>query len=618
MDSSETDSVSSWPAGNVQLVFNDGKFSLLNTVVQAQGSQDTSNDMGGTSVVEAGQALGGVSQDIQDVGDPLLAALNAMGSLKARVFDSHNHNVQTELLKLVEKANGSGEEANVAKMFLAAVAQNGTIKPLLTRALASTMGGAPWVKGKKGMASAANAAKTLLALSDGETPLLKHDDCKAIRRQCDNHDVFSNKDAPIFGATQSLSIEQRVQLGDCFGKYPRDVYEKRREYSELKEKIEILKRKIADFSCGKKDMLELYDDFKISLESDIEKNGFNIPQGFERPLTVPIIPEGAISKQETEHAADDKEFWDAWDKFKNDPDDATLTVDDCRLCLEHQEALALTNLRRTAKAATNINRFLDAWDKFQVDNNDSNLTVDDHRLCASLREAQGLFGGNNETVASSEEKTKALEDELNSRDPNLTRRYSLAEEDSSRRDFMAGKPNATLGDCWNAITSSDERFEMLGDYDARTTFIKRGEAQLDQVKRECERLCRPDTFPPEEGTQLAEQLKTLAMEHRQDNQKLIALASFLNGLGYSLDEVSQGRTGNPLSLISETMQLLLAKTVLSVSPGHESDLPESRIDLGQSIKNAEKFLHDHSDIAQTTADQIREILAIAREVKTNG
>lgn len=68
-------------------------------------------------------------------------------------------------------------------------------------------------------------------------------------------------------------------------------------------------------------------------------------------------------------------------------------------------------------------------------------------------------------------------------------------------------------------------------------------------------------------------------------------------------------------------QYLLSATVRNLLPGR-NDVPAfdgEGQDLGQNIKDAEKYLSDHiDDIDTTAAAQIRQMIAIAKEVNAGG
>jgi hypothetical protein len=527
--------VSSWSAGNVQLVSEGRRFSFRTG--QAQGNQGTSSAMGSVPAVEVPRQAQGASahdlsiQNATTTGGPLLAALNAMGSLKVRVFDSHNHGVQTEILRLVEMANGNDEYANEAKEILVALAQNETTKPLLIKSLASTIGGAPWIakSSESGMASAADAAKAFLALTDGENPPLSHDDCKGIFGQLNKHKVFSTKGAPIWEATQSLSIEERTQLGDCFGDFPRSVYGKSREYSKLSVDLKFLEGRIGDFSRENGDLSRLNDSFRI-FNVDLAGSGFSIPKNLNTNSPRADFSESLVES-----------------------------------------------------ARANVNAFIETWSKFRENSQD--LEPEDRALCEAFQKAQGQFGGEQKTLNSLKREISALKKELEYTGLNFSQRDVLSGEFQLRRDLMAGKPNATLEDCWNAaVDYQGSEIETLGYYDEWTSIIDKQIAQFEQMKTKYLELHESqEPFSFENGIQLAKQMRDLAVSLEQCRQKLdpiiIAFAE-LGGVPNGA-HIESKVSNNPLFSISNMVKNLLKKMVDNLLPGHK-------------IKDIEKYLEEHT------------------------
>ena len=549
-------------------------------VTQGRGHQGTSGAMGSTSATERGipitlpegRNLADTLVNINQIGAPLLNAIGVMGSLKVRMLDSHNHGVQTEILKLVRIASSDGPDAETARIVLKGISQDPRLKLLLTRALASVMGDAPWIQdartksgsGESGMASAADAAKVLLALTDGKNPSLTHDDCMKALQQFSNHKVLLFEESPFWEGIRSLSITQREQLGDCFGQYSRADYVKRREYFKVSDAYKILNDGIDGFLAERDTLKELCKAFSL-FGIKFEKNGFNIPQNFEIPSSI----EGINSELVDKHRA-------------------------------------------------SVSAFREAWRKFQINPEDTSLKPEEKELCQAFQEAQKQFGGEQGTLESLEEKRETLKGELLRIGRCLSQRDPLsAEESSLRRSLMAGKPNATPADCWNAITSfSGSEFQVLGNYDAWLAVVKEQERHIAQANMETERLRNPEnTFNFQEGIQLAGQLKELKVWY-EDDAKVQAFKTLQNGIFVLLGDVPEEtilRDG-VVTLARDNMRILLHTAVHSLLPGR-TDIPAfAGEDLGQNIKAVEKFLNTHQGIDTTIADQIREMLAFAKEI----
>jgi hypothetical protein len=515
---------------------------------------------------------------LNTVGQGLFAAVQAMGSLKVRVHDSHNHGVQAEILKLVHLASGEGDDAGAARTILKCISQNETTKPLLIRSLASTIGGAPWVQdarnksgsGESGMANASDAAKTFLALTDGENPPLTHDECRKIHQQLDNYQGFSTEEAPIWEGIQSLSITQRKQLGDCFRKYPRDVYVKRQEYFELPGKIEVLKNAPINFSRENKDLDQLCNNFYL-FGISLRGNGFDIPENFSILLPLPHL-----------------------DGYSQD------------------EVVAM---------ARDINAFKVAWGRFQANHDDPALLTKEKDLCQKFQEARKLFDSNKEIIRSLEEKQNILKRKLSQIDTKLPQRGPISEEILLRRSLMAGKSDATLKDCWNAITNfPGSEFRELGNYDTWMATVESQNSRLGDAELKCENLTSDQSgaFTFEEGMESAGQLRELANWCRDGKQVEVYEKLIHDGIFTELGGIpDETRPRIPFSKIGMITQHLLYATVRNLLP-RRTDIPafdREGQDLGQNVKDVEKYLSDHiDDIDSTIVDQLQQMLAIAKEI----
>jgi hypothetical protein len=237
------------------------------------------------SQVRGGQGLGDDAEEslrelLDEVEEKLSAATEAMGTLKARVFDSHNHAVQAEFLKLVQMASESGRRAEAAWTILRNLLQNSPQKPLFVRALASAMGGAKWISKRIStdpVKLSNRAIQILLKFSKGGAPL-SHEDCAEISRQLRNNKVFINGQSPFWAAVRSLTPLEREQLPDCFGPYPRSVYEKIREYNRIKDRQHQLYNQIHQHVKKNRELGNLIYNLRCSSGVDLERNGFTIPE----------------------------------------------------------------------------------------------------------------------------------------------------------------------------------------------------------------------------------------------------------------------------------------------------------------------------------------------------
>jgi hypothetical protein len=351
---------------------------------------------------------------------------------------------------------------------------------------------------------------------------------------------------------KSLNIEERQQLGDCFGQYSRGVYAKRMEYFKVSDACKILNEEIKDFLTGHNSLKRLCDAFNL-LDIKLRENGFNIPQNFEIPSSIKGI-----------------------------------------------------NQKLVDKARASVSAFRDAWKKFQTNPEDPSLESEEKALCQAFQEAQQQFGGEQKTLGSLKEKRETLEGELSQINRNLIRKDPPSKEEASlRRSFMAGKPNATPKDCWNAITSfSASKFQVLGNYDTWLTVVHEQKEHIEQAIMKHAGLCElGNTFNFEEGMQLAKQLKELKnwYEDGKEAQAFNALQYTFVPLGDVPDETLL-RDG-VVTLARDRMQALLYTAVNSLLPG-QTDIPAfdgEGQDLGRNIKDVEKFLNAHSDIDPAAA-----------------
>jgi hypothetical protein len=550
-------------------------------IAQAQGQQRLGGTMGSTGAMSSGAISITFPRDTwkgmrketgtqiaaycNQVAASLFTAIQAMGSLKTRAFDSHNHEVQARLLKLVQMASGEGNDAAAALTILQCITQDPKLKPLLTRALASAMGGAPWIQkdaSRHGLDNqeglSAPAIQAFLKLSERED-ILSHDDCIKIRQQLSNHQVFSNDKSPLWQGIQSLPIKEREQLGDCFGEHPRSVYEKSRELIDLRRKhLELDARASSSHLKQNPSLRILVDHFKY-FNVNLRRNGFTIPENlsFGPPRNGP--PEKAAS----------------------------------------------------AQAA--IEEFLPVWQKFQVDPNDSSLTTKQLTLCRAVQEAHELSIDGEETVDSLDKRIGDLDKQL------PQPRYlhsSLVEfpdkEAAFRRTLMAGKPSATAQDCWDIIISQDKRFQELGTYEEYGKNRSKESALLNALDQQYRALDNQKPFDVflNSAANIVGEFKQF-IDYAQYVRTFDSLeADIFRQLGNIPDD-HRSNPGLP-SRVDSMAQSILEKINNRLYQGQE---PPKDMSPRRSI---EQYFKDHPDMDPTQKAQIQEILRIAAKLKIEG
>jgi hypothetical protein len=457
------------------------------------------------------------------------------------------------------------EDTEAARIILKeCIAQNPKFKPLLTRALASAMGGAPWIQKdaqKFGLSTPENfsvpAIQAFLKLSE-QGDILSHDDCMAIKRQFDNHQVFSRKNSPLLRATQSLPIAQREQLGDCFGQHPRSVYEKSREYLALKKSLHRDSKAtstscIRSFSSQKTrtnpegGYLHQLNKLFRKLDIDLIKTGCAIPEGWQTPRNSQGSTEklGAIRSQIEE----------------------LLTDQFVREYLQQAQELFGKDREKMEKILT-LQRELEAY-AIPQDN-----------------------GGTQRLDLISDTKPPLLETKL-------------------RRDLMAGKPNASIRDCWD--TAVPARWPSVGTYEQ---WKARG-LRIEQIKEEM----RADLA--KQDNSLADFLAIAKKTVEFHNTSLEASnlteemegSDFFHRLGEFQEEdyiVSDG--GNGLASSENNMHYILMQVIPKIT---DENLK------GKSLSSLIRLLEDKlkSHLSSSSSDDIQhlnEILAIAKELKLEG
>jgi hypothetical protein len=519
---------------------------------------------------------------LSEVDEKLSAAIKAMDSLRVRVFDSHNHAVQIELLKLIQAASGRGNGAAAMLIILEGLFKDTTQKKLLLRAIASAMGGAKWISRhvfSDPVALSTGAIRAFLKLSKRES-LLNHEDCAQILRQLRNNKVFVNAQSPFWAAVQSLSIAEREQLGDCFGDLPRSVYEKSREYINLQKKKDELSRK-RDYCLRQNPTLgKLKADFECLGHNTLGHNtlcdnGFDVSTSFD-----------AIHSQEMQ-----------------------------------------SNLRGAVAARDRIEEFMTAWQKFQDNPNDPSLSDEQRTLCRVIQEAQRLTTDGGDTINSLKQKGRDMEREFPSGCPYLTNLTSRTpfppKEIALRRVLMVGKPGATIRECWNVIIFQDRRFRELGTYERWTKYISDHHKLAQDLWIRLQTLDNQQDFSCflNEATDLANQCDRFC----DFFQKEITADSFFTDkevtfhqLGGMPDEctpcynVNARQAQNLESILNTMTQTLLKKINHRL---YSSQEPPKNVKPRQNI---ESHLANHPDMDPTQKEQIEEILRIAAKLKIEG
>jgi hypothetical protein len=470
-------------------------------VSQVSGWEDLGDD---TEALE-----GSLRDKINEAEGSLSAAIQAMKTLKVRVFDSHHHAVQIEYLKLIQETSLKTSDhrteqnrAEAALIILKRLCNDLSRKPLFIKALASTMGGAKWISKRAFNDPASlsvNAIRVLLILSRKESSL-NHGDRMGILQQLRHNKVLANTQSLFWAAVRSLTIQERIQLGDCFGTQPRSNYEDRREYFRLQRESRKLRK-------------------QITLSR--EKNG---PPGDQ---------EGHIAR---------------WEATKRE--------------LENQ-IVALREKRPSA--------YPFYYEQEPV-------------YCRKPADFLKHY--------------KRLE-------------VFPPEEAALRRDILAGKPNASIADCWNAVIFKEDRFRPLGTHEAFTNELKEYREKYVALKLWFDST--PSTlhkFLPH-----ALQVATRCEEYSQLFPKIILVDSLVEETYHQLGTQPRAACYDPkddyqIWVVLEIMQNLIQRIDGYLHP--EQKLPDGIF----RRQRAQKHLDVPPDMDPTQRRQIEEILRIAARMET--
>jgi hypothetical protein len=522
----------------------------------------------GTSQVSDEEDFGEDAES-EDINSPALdeirrnlsAALKAKGSLKSFVQDFNNHTVQADYLKLIQIISDSKSkriDVEEAQGILENSYWDPTQKVLLTRAIASAMGGAKWIsKHIPGdpVALSTSAIRTFLELSERED-ILNYSDRMKIYRQLQNNKVFTNARSPFWTAARSLTIRERMQLGDCFGPQSRADYEDKRKYFRLQMEKRKLQQQI-ETHCNKDVLLnQLAWCLRRRCNVDLAKNGPIIPEDFSASLP----QEGWIHN-------------------------------------------AVREVLPVCKSLSNSPSFKETSDY-------QNLTAEGRALCEAFTNTQRLY------LAKWRDLNRQITD-LWQEHPSVGfwRLYENGEvfhpkEAALRRNILAGKLNATIEDCWDAITSQKSRFQELGTYKQFINMLEEYKILFNGL------LAQYKFLPAIKQDSLWLGAVARLFNHCERFSDLFQKFSLLN----SLQEETLCQLGSPaevyrqkgttINMMLEIMQNLLVQINQRLYSKQEQ--PKG-VTLRQSI---EKYLKDHPGLDATQKAQIQEILRISAKIKT--
>lgn len=380
-----------------------------------------------------------------------------------------------------------------------------------------------------------------------------------IKKQLDNHKVFSNERAPFFVGVQTLSVKEREQLGDCFGDLPRSVYEKARKHSQLGQKLISLEGKMNALYKQHPDLKELKRVFSL-FDFNLHKNGFSIPQSLDTSLS------GRGLAKEKDQVV--------------------------------------------------VREFLDSWQKFQANSNDLSLTSKQLALCKAVQEAQKLSSDEGATINSLNQQIENLGKELPPQCPYLTDINSdfPSEETTLRRTLMAGKPGATIADCWNVITSKERQFQGLGNYEDWGNKLQRYETQFDELNLRTQNLFRENPQDLSVFLNTAADLVNQFNEFSDYTSLALVFDSFqenvLRPLGGGIPE-----DYNPSNSLSNKVSLTTQSLLGAINQRLYQDQGQEPPKGMSPQRSIEQYLNAHSDMDATQRQKIQQVLKIAAKLK---